>query len=123
MARLRGNDRLIVMFDSSGMNSQSLFSGGLRPGGKPEVASQTFSTFAHEIGHVIAATPGMKDGFDGLIKTKKIKPVTWYSAFNPKDEFFAEAFMLYLSDPEWLKENRSDLFGWFETLSRDKSKS
>jgi hypothetical protein len=44
--------------------------------------------------------------------------VTWYAAANPKDEFFPEAFALYLGDPEWLRGNRPDLFNWFETLSR-----
>jgi hypothetical protein len=63
--------------------------------------------------------PGVKEPFDGLVKTKKIKPVTWYAASNPRDEFFPEAFALYVADPEWLKDNRPDLFRWFETLSRN----
>jgi hypothetical protein len=67
--------------------------------------------------------PGVKEPFDGLVKTKKIKPVTWYAASNPRDEFFPEAFALYVADPEWLKDNRPDLFRWFETLSRNSGDS
>jgi hypothetical protein len=61
--------------------------------------------------------PGVKEALDGLVRMKKIEPVTWYAASNPKDEFFPEAFTL-IGDPEWLKGNRPDLFRWFETLSR-----
>ena len=118
VALLHGNDRLIVIFDSANLNSESLFIGGLGAGGKPEIAVETLTAFAHELGHVVAAMPGVKEALDGLVRTKKIKPVTWYAASNPKDEFFPEAFTLYIGDPEWLKGNRPDLFRWFETLSR-----
>jgi hypothetical protein len=117
VALLHGNDRSIVIFDSARLNAESLFIGGLGPDGKPEVAVETMMAFAHELGHMVAATPGVKEGFDGLVRTKKIKPVTWYSASNPTTEFFPEAFALYLGDPEWLKGNRPDLFKWFDTLS------
>jgi hypothetical protein len=123
VALLRGNDRSIVIFDSVNLNAESLFMGGLGPDGKPEVAAETLLTFAHELGHVVAATPGVKESFDGLVRTKMIKPVTWYAASKPKDEFFPEAFALYVGDPEWLSDNRPDLFRWFETLSGNKSKN
>jgi hypothetical protein len=116
VAVLHGHDRLIIIFDSA--SSNSFFVGGIGAGGKPEIADDTLMTFAHELGHVVAAGPGVKEGFDGLVRTKKIKPVTWYAASNAKDEFFPEAFALYAGDPEWLKGNRPDLFRWFETLSR-----
>ncbi|MFA5951868.1 MAG: hypothetical protein WC807_16450 [Hyphomicrobium sp.] len=118
MALLRGNNRLVVIFDSGDLNSEALFLGGAGAGGKPEVATEALMVYAHELGHLVAAMPGMKDGFDGLVKTKKIKAVTWYAASNAETEFFPEAFALYIGDPEWLKRNRPDLFGWFQTLSR-----
>jgi hypothetical protein len=122
VALRHGPDRLITIFDSANLNSESLFVGGISADGKPEVAAETLMAFAHELGHMVAAMPGMKEAFEGLVKTKKIKPVTWYSASNPKDEFFPEAFTLYIGDPEWLKANRPDLFRWFDTL-RDTPKS
>jgi hypothetical protein len=115
-ALLRGNDRLIAIFDSSRLNSESLFIGGTGSGGTVEVADEEFMAFAHELGHILSAMPGAREGFNGVVKTKEIKPVTWYAAANPKDEFFPEAFALYLGDPEWLKGNRPDLFNLFETL-------
>ncbi|MGQ0684454.1 hypothetical protein [Bradyrhizobium sp.] len=117
IARLHGKDRLIVIFDAASMHSDALFTGGSGVNGKPEVAAQLLWTFAHELGHVLAATPGAKESFEGLVRSKGIKPVTWYAASNPMDEFLPETFALYVGDPEWLKSNRPDLFRWFETLS------
>jgi hypothetical protein len=42
-------------------------------------------------------------------------PLTWYSATNPTDEFFPEAFMLWRISPEWLRANRSEVADWFAT--------
>jgi hypothetical protein len=117
LALLRGNDRMIVIFDSANLNSESLFVGGSGAVGRAEIASETIMAFAHELGHVVAAAPGVKEAFDGLVRAKKIKPVTWYAESNPKDEFFPEAFSLYVGDPEWLRGNRPDLFRWFETFT------
>lgn len=118
VALLRGNDRMIVIFDSVNLNSEALFVGGTGTDGQTAIVAETFWAFAHELGHVIAAAPRMKQSFEALVKTKASKPVTWYAASNPKDEFFPEAFALYLGDPEWLSGNRPDLFRWFETLSK-----
>jgi hypothetical protein len=123
VALLHGSDRAIVIFDSVNMNAEALFMGGSGVGGKPQIATGAFNVFAHELGHVIAAMPGVKQSFEGLVKAKKIKPVTWYAASNPKDEFFAEAFALYTGDPEWLKTSRPELFSWFETLARGEQKT
>jgi hypothetical protein len=116
VAILRAKDRLIVMFDSVSLNSDSLFVGGLNAAGQPAVADSALWAFAHELGHMLARTPGVSEAFDELVRAKEIKPVTWYSATNPKTEFIAEAFALYVADPEWLKNSRPDLFGWFEAL-------
>lgn len=119
----RDHDRLIVIFDSASMNSGALFVGGMTsPGGKPEYADEMLLAFAHELGHMLASMPGAKEAFEAAVATKKIKPVTWYAASNPKSEFFAEAFALYVGDPEWLKSNRPDLFGWFEMFSKGQAK-
>jgi hypothetical protein len=117
ITRLHGKDRLIVIFDSAYVNSDALFTGGSGVNGKPEMADQLLWTFVHELGHVLAPTPGAKESFEGLVRSKGIKPVTWYAASNPKDEFLPEAFALYVGDSEWLRSNRPDLFRWFETLS------
>src|SRR5262249_3948889 len=96
LALLYGNNRMIIIFDSASRNSESLFVGGLGTGGKPDVAPETLMAFAHELGHMVGAMAGVKRSFDELVRTKTIKPVTWYAASNPKDEFLAEAFAIYL---------------------------
>uniref|UniRef100_Q07PB9 Uncharacterized protein n=1 Tax=Rhodopseudomonas palustris (strain BisA53) TaxID=316055 RepID=Q07PB9_RHOP5 len=118
VAMVRDKNRLITIFDSSRLNAESLFIGGAGADGKPKVAGEALKTIAHELGHMAAAMPGMRAAFDGLVRSKEIKPVTWYAASNPKDEFFPEAFSLYVGDPEWLKNNRPDLFKWFEALGK-----
>lgn len=119
----RDHDRLIVIFDSSSMNSGALFVGGVTSaGGKPEFTDETLLAFAHELGHVLAAMPGVNEAFEGVVAAKKIKPVTWYAASNPKSELFPEAFALYVGDPEWLRGNRPDLFRWFEMFSKGQAK-
>lgn len=116
LALLHGNDRMILIFDSLSLNSEAFFVGGAE--GQRAVVADTFWVFAHEFGHMIAAMPGTKEAFASLVRTKASQPVTWYAASNPKDEFFPEAFALYLGDPEWLRNSRPDLFRWFETLSK-----
>lgn len=118
LALLHGDDRMILIFDSLNLNAEALFVGGSGTGGQPAIVAETFWVFAHEFGHVIAAMPGTKEAFAGLVKMKASQPVTWYAASNPKDEFLPEAFALYLGDPEWLRSSRPDLFRWFETLSK-----
>ena len=54
--------------------------------------------------------------FVEFVTAKKIEPFTKYASDNWPDkpeEFFAEAFSLYLSDPEYLKSNAKDLHAWF----------
>ena len=50
-------------------------------------------------------------------KDTGVKPFTPYAERNPKWEFFAEAFYLFETDPEWLKSSHPDVFQWFDTLS------
>jgi hypothetical protein len=112
-----GSYRTIIIFKAASLNDAGLFLGGLGPSGKPSTEVETTMTFAHELGHTVANLPGVKKAFDDFVKAKKIKPVTWYAASNPPSELFPEAFALYQSDPEWLRQNWPDLSNWFDTLS------
>ena len=77
--------------------------------------------FAHELGHTIEHTyPGVQKDFDALINTKpaSMEKITWYAASDPSKELFAEAFALYYSDPEWLKNNWLDLYNFFDMFDK-----
>jgi len=56
--------------------------------------------------------------FVDLVTAKKILPFTNYAKenwpFNP-DEFYAEAYALWLTDPEFLSTNYSDVYNFFQT--------
>lgn len=103
--------RSIVIFDSATQADLILFVGG-REGIRPSSAM----TVAHEFGHVIEASSGIKKAFYDRFGTRA-KPPTQYSAEHPKTELFTEAFALYQTDPQWLRTNRPDVFDWLETLS------
>jgi hypothetical protein len=115
----RGADHLILIFDKASTSTGALFLGGWGLDQKPRVVNAVTMTFAHEIGHLISVQPGVKAAFEKLVKSKDIKPVTWYAASNPQTEFFPEAFALYHCDPEWLGGSRPDLFAWFQLLSKE----
>ena len=54
--------------------------------------------------------------FIDFVTANKIEPFTKYASDNwPNNpgEFFAEAYSLFLSDPEYLKKNSPALHGWF----------
>ena len=56
--------------------------------------------------------------FVAFVKKEKIPPLTKYAKDNwPKhpEEFFAEAFSLWLNDPEYLKSQAPTLKTWFDT--------
>jgi hypothetical protein len=58
--------------------------------------------------------------FVEFVTAKKIQPFTAYARENWPDkpeEFFAEAYSLFLSDPEYLKKNAAALHGWFASGS------
>jgi hypothetical protein len=115
----RGGDHLILIFDKANASTGALFLGGRGLDQKPRVMTTTTMTFTHEIGHVISEQPGVRTAFEKLVRSKEIKPVTWYAASNPQAEFFPEAFALYHCDPEWLSGSRPDLFAWFRLLSTE----
>jgi hypothetical protein len=117
----RGTDHLILIFDAANASAGALFLGGRSQGHGPRAMPAATMTFTHEIGHVIAQQPGVRMGFEKLVRSKDIKPVTWYAASNPQAEFFPEAFALYHCDPEWLTGSRPELFAWFRLLSTEGS--
>jgi len=55
--------------------------------------------------------------FVDFVTEKKIDPITKYAADNwpsEPEEFYAEAYSLYRTDPAALKEKSTDLFNWFK---------
>jgi hypothetical protein len=61
----------------------------------------------------------VKDRFDKMIAAGKIKPPTWYAASNQKEEFFAESFALFYSDPAWLRQNWPDLYNFMADVDKN----
>ena len=106
-----GSSKTIVIYDVA-LRAGAHFLGG-REGVLPEEAE----TIVHELGHVVGGT-AVKKQFDKFIKKEGIKPFTHYAADFPEREFFAEAFQLYQTDPEWMGTNLPRLFAWFEVLAR-----
>ena len=54
--------------------------------------------------------------FVDLVKANKIAPFTQYAKDNWPDkpaEFYAEAYSLWATDPEYLKNNAKALYDWF----------
>jgi len=109
----------VTYFDAATANPGARFMGGIGPDGKPATMAGSAMEFAHELGHVVARRdPAVKKAFDKLVAAKAIKPITWYAASDPSNEFFPEAFALFYGDPEWLKNNRPDLFDFFAALDK-----
>jgi hypothetical protein len=58
------------------------------------------------------------ESFIAMIAQNKIEPFTQYAkdsvAAGKPEEFFAEAFALYKSDPQYLEKNQKAVFDWFK---------
>jgi hypothetical protein len=84
-------------------------------------------TFAHELGHLVSFTTGAAEKFNKFVKDEGIKPFTPYAAADAQggtqQEFFAEAFFLFATDPEWLKSSHPKVFAWFETFNAQLGRS
>ncbi|MGZ8476235.1 MAG: hypothetical protein ACXWWQ_08485 [Candidatus Limnocylindria bacterium] len=52
--------------------------------------------------------------FMKVVKAKKIKPVTEYAATHGDEEFFADAYSMWLNDPKQLEQKAPDLKKYFE---------
>jgi hypothetical protein len=107
-----GTNKTIVIFDSgvAGDPAQII-------GGKSGVLPIPTQIFAHELGHLVEKS-GVRDKFNKFVKDKAIKPFTHYAAEKPETDFFAETFMLFQTDPEWLRNNHPDVFRWLDVLTK-----
>lgn len=107
-----GSSRTVVVYDGALASAgASIFLGG-----SGDAFAGGSEIFVHELGHVVGGTMA-KRAFDAYVRARSIKPVTKYSADHPAAEFFAEAFQLYQTDPEWLRSNQPDLLTWFDTFT------
>jgi hypothetical protein len=110
-----GKKSTVLIFDA--MKAPVRFLGGatgVRPG--------DVMTFTHELGHVVGFKAGAAAVFNKFVKDEGIQPFTPYAIRDPESEFFAEAFYLYHTDPEWLKSSHPKVFDWFEALSKNSGK-
>lgn len=112
IARHIGSDHTITMFDTAASRDKFQFAGG--SGGVREASVQTY---IHEFGHVFADKASLEAPFQAFVKAKKIPPLTWYAKTKVTEQF-PEAFALYQTDPEFMKNNAPDLFTWFEELKK-----
>jgi hypothetical protein len=108
-----GSDKSIAIFDKAFQGDALLFLGGT--GG---VRSESTMTVGHEFGHTVESQAGIQKAFLDFVAKEKIKPITWYSAKQPAKDFFTEAFALYHTDPEWMRNNQRKLYDWFEKLTK-----
>lgn len=119
--------RTIIMYDSVFTEDGSFF------GGIEGVNDTHTNEFTHELGHVVGKTyPGNKisnatyqDRFNKFYKELNLTPVTKYAkdksnpTHSPDSEFFPEAFMLFMTDPEWLLNNQYQTYLWFLYLQEN----
>jgi hypothetical protein len=109
--------KTVVLYNSIFTNAeQSVFRGG--PDGVN--LTETFD-ITHELGHIVDyQTTGLREAFKKFIKQENIQPFTRYSIEYPEkpQEFFAEAFALSQTDPEWLKKNHRSVFDFFDTVNK-----
>ena len=108
-----GQQNTVVIFDAAGEHASVRFLGGAAG-----VRPIDIMTFTHELGHVVANRAGAIAIFNKFVKDEGILPFTPYALKDPNVEFFAEAFFLYNTDPEWLKSSHPKVFDWFEVLSK-----
>lgn len=113
-----GTERSIVIFDQFKTGDKSLFMGGRRADGSIDVEPSSTGTFAHEFGHTVSWGPGIKSAFDTMVKEEKIETFTWYATSSKNKEFFAESFMVFQLDPEWLQANSPKIFNFFDVLTK-----
>jgi hypothetical protein len=53
-----------------------------------------------------------------MVKKEKLETFTWYAKSDPKEEFFAESFMMFQLDPDWLSANSPKIFHFFDVLTK-----
>ena len=110
---------MIIMYDIGLHPRKPLFAGGR--GGINLISSRHI---VHELGHAIEAKIGAREAFSELTKHKEgsdeaaIRPFTRYAEKYPEREFFAEAFSIFETDPEWVETNYPDIYAWFVKLAQ-----
>jgi hypothetical protein len=109
------SDRSIILFDQFTKNDDSLFMGG--PNG---ISSASMGTVVHEVGHAVGSQASIEAAFKAKFDTgpDKVEPITDYAKKKPVTESFPEAFALYNTDPQWMKENLLVMYEWFEVLAK-----
>jgi hypothetical protein len=108
-----GSNKTVVIYDTGMTEKASAFRGGAEGVNLPQAMLIT-----HEFGHVMQPMTGAKPAFDRFVAKQGIRPFTHYAEENPDKEFFAEAFAIYQTDPEWLRRNHFSVYQWFDTLNR-----
>lgn len=77
----------------------------------------------HEIGHLVSDTDPKEGGMNGILQSDELKRLyakyaellqtfddtAMLNAANDVNEFFAEAFRIYMTDPKWLEEKTDGL--------------
>ncbi|MDF0668203.1 MAG: DUF4157 domain-containing protein [Nitrospira sp.] len=107
-----GSNKTVVMYDSGMGDNASAFRGGPEGVNVPQAM-----LFTHEFGHIMEPRSGAKRAFDKFVKDAGIRPFTHYAEDKPGTEFFAEAFAISQTDPEWLHRNHPSVYQWFETFN------
>jgi hypothetical protein len=109
------NERSIILFDAFTKNDDALFMGG--PNG---ISSASMGTVVHEVGHAVGGQASIEAAFKAKFDTgpDKVEPITEYAKKKPATESFPEAFALYNTDPQWMKENLPTMFDWFQVLAK-----
>lgn len=98
----------IAIYDVA--RSSSRFIGGRTPDGSLRVYPPVAAVIAHEFGHVIGQRAPAQKRFNDLVTSMGVAPFTRYAASSPENEFFPEAFALFLLDPAWVRDNHPDLY-------------
>jgi uncharacterized protein DUF4157 len=101
-------------------------------GGSEGINAGNIEVLTHEIGHaeggprvgIKTTDPTYQDVFNKFYKGLGLVPVTSYAkdtshpAHSPESEYFPEAFMLFMDDPEWLLNNQYQTYFWFLFLQQ-----
>ena len=111
------SENTVVIFDKALEHADERFLGGAN-GVRPIAAM----TVTHEFGHVVESATGAKAKFNKLVKDEGIQPFTPSMLNDVEKEFFAEAFFLYNTEPEWLKASQPKVFDFLEAMNAELEK-
>jgi hypothetical protein len=103
----------ILFFQGVYGNNDRLFVGSSGVNALPAVTM----TFVHELGHAAGHVAGIEAAFNTWVAANPQVSPTWYSASDPANELFPEAFALYHTDPHFLCTSSPLLYAWFHALA------